>query len=128
MSNFINFIYVWDFYFNFKKKLRCYNIAKLYYQVGDNESAKKYVSNYLEIRDKSAGAHKLLGQALEGLGQKEAAFTQYKISLELEPKQDDLLLKGIIYFKYFIFILYFIEIIFFSMWAIVKYGYQYSKW
>ena len=92
-----------------------YNIAKLYYQVGDNESAKKYVSNYLEIRDKSAGAHKLLGQALEGLGQKEAAFTQYKISLELEPKQDDLLLKGIIYFKYFIFILYFIEIIFFSM-------------
>lgn len=76
-----------------EKKLRCYNIAKLYYQVGDNESAKKYVSNYLEIRDKSAGAHKLLGQALEGLGQKEAAFTQYKISLELEPKQDDLLLK-----------------------------------
>ena len=82
----------------FKKKLRCYNIAKLYYQVGDHESAKKYVSNYLEIRDKSAGAHKLLGQALEALGQKEAAFMQYRISLELEPKQDDLLLKGIIKF------------------------------
>ncbi|KAK1127033.1 hypothetical protein K0M31_004646 [Melipona bicolor] len=76
-----------------EKKLRCYNIAKLYYQVGDHESAKKYVSNYLEIRDKSAGAHKLLGQALEALGQKEAAFMQYRISLELEPKQDDLLLK-----------------------------------
>nr|XP_034186328.1 ranBP2-like and GRIP domain-containing protein 4 [Osmia lignaria] len=76
-----------------EKNLRYYNIAKLYYQVGDYESAKKYVSNYLEIRDKSAGAHKLLGQTLEALGQKEAAFTQYKISLELEPKQDDLILK-----------------------------------
>ncbi|OAD60504.1 E3 SUMO-protein ligase RanBP2, partial [Eufriesea mexicana] len=76
-----------------EKKLRCYNIAKLYYQVGDYESAKRYVSNYLEIRDKSPGAYKLLGQALEALGQKELAFTQYKISLELEPKQDDLILK-----------------------------------
>ncbi|XP_053980788.1 E3 SUMO-protein ligase RanBP2-like [Hylaeus volcanicus] len=76
-----------------EKNLRCYNIAKLYYQVGDYESAKKYVSNYLEIRDKCAGAYKLLGQALEALKQKEAAFMQYKISLELEPKQDDLVLK-----------------------------------
>nr|XP_012149245.1 PREDICTED: E3 SUMO-protein ligase RanBP2-like isoform X1 [Megachile rotundata] len=76
-----------------EKKLRYYNIAKLYYQVGDYESAKKYVSTYLETRDKSAGAHKLLGQTLEALGQKEAAFTQYKISLELEPKQDELILK-----------------------------------
>ncbi|XP_076685558.1 E3 SUMO-protein ligase RanBP2 [Andrena cerasifolii] len=76
-----------------EKHLRCYNIAKLYYQVGDYESAKKYVSNYLEIRDKSAGAHKLLGQALEALGQKEAAFIQYKTSLEIEAKQDDLVLK-----------------------------------
>lgn len=66
----------------------------MYYQVGDYESAKKYVSNYLEIREKSAGAHKLLGQALEALGQKEAAFIQYKTSLEIEAKQDDLVLKG----------------------------------
>ncbi|XP_031847905.1 E3 SUMO-protein ligase RanBP2 [Nomia melanderi] len=76
-----------------EKHLRCYNIAKLYYQVGDYESAKKYVSNYLEIRDKCAGAYKLLGQSLEALGQKEAAFMQYRTSLELEPKQDDLVLK-----------------------------------
>ncbi|XP_033325702.2 E3 SUMO-protein ligase RanBP2 isoform X1 [Megalopta genalis] len=76
-----------------EKHLRCYNIAKLYYQVGDYESAKKYVSNYLEIRDKCARAYKLLGQTLEALGQKEAAFMQYKTSLELEPQQDDLVLK-----------------------------------
>ncbi|KZC14709.1 RANBP2-like and GRIP domain-containing protein 5/6 [Dufourea novaeangliae] len=76
-----------------EKNLRCYNIAKLYYQVGDYESAKKYVSNYLEVRDKCTGAYKLLGQCLEALGQKEAAFMQYKTSLELEPKQNDLVLK-----------------------------------
>ncbi|XP_012059721.1 PREDICTED: E3 SUMO-protein ligase RanBP2-like [Atta cephalotes] len=76
-----------------EKNLRCYNVAKLYYQVGDYESTKRYVFNYLEIRDSSASAHKLLGQAYEALGQKEAAFNEYKISLELEGRQDDLVLK-----------------------------------
>ncbi|KAG7199455.1 hypothetical protein KM043_014081 [Ampulex compressa] len=76
-----------------ERNVRCYNIAKLYYQVGDYESAKRYVSNYLEVRGGSAGAHKLLGQAYEALGQKEAALAQYKISLELEARQDDLVLK-----------------------------------
>ncbi|XP_076639687.1 E3 SUMO-protein ligase RanBP2 isoform X2 [Colletes latitarsis] len=76
-----------------EKNLRCYNIAKLYYHVGDYESAKKYIFNYLEVRNRCSGAYKLLGQALEALKQKEAAFMQYKISLELEPKQDDLILK-----------------------------------
>ncbi|KYM79611.1 E3 SUMO-protein ligase RanBP2, partial [Atta colombica] len=76
-----------------QKNLRCYNVAKLYYQVGDYESTKRYVFNYLEIRDSSASAHKLLGQAYEALGQKEAAFNEYKISLELEGRQDDLVLK-----------------------------------
>ncbi|XP_076246651.1 E3 SUMO-protein ligase RanBP2 [Calliopsis andreniformis] len=76
-----------------EKTLRCYNIAKLYYQVGDYESVKKYVSSYLGIRNKSAAAHKLLGQALEALGEIENAFIEYKLSLELEPKQDDLVLK-----------------------------------
>ncbi|XP_011864224.1 PREDICTED: E3 SUMO-protein ligase RanBP2-like [Vollenhovia emeryi] len=76
-----------------EKNLRCYNVAKLYYQVGDYESTKRYVFNYLEIRDNSASAHKLLGQAYEALGQKEAAFNEYKVSLELEGRQDDLVLK-----------------------------------
>jgi len=77
-----------------QKNLRCYNVAKLYYQVGDYESTKRYVSSYLEVRDSSASAHKLLGQAYEALGQKEAAFNEYKTSLELEGRQDDLVLKG----------------------------------
>ncbi|XP_012218383.1 E3 SUMO-protein ligase RanBP2 [Linepithema humile] len=76
-----------------EKNLRCYNVAKLYYQVGDYESTKRYVCSYLEVRDGSASAHKLLGQAYEALGQKEAAFNEYKISLEIEGRQDDLVLK-----------------------------------
>lgn len=74
--------------------LRSYNIAKLYYQVGDYESAKKYVSRYLSVREDAAGAHKLLGQTLEALDQKEAALAEYKCSLEIEGRQDDLVLKG----------------------------------
>ncbi|XP_011144790.2 E3 SUMO-protein ligase RanBP2 [Harpegnathos saltator] len=76
-----------------EKNLRSYNVAKLYYQVGDYESAKRYVSSYLEVRDESASAHKLLGHAYEALGQKEAALNEYKTSLELEARQDDLVLK-----------------------------------
>lgn len=83
-----------SFSFSLQKNLRSYNVAKLYYQVGDYESAKRYVSSYLEVRDESASAHKLLGNAYEALGQKEAALNEYKSSLELEARQDDLVLKG----------------------------------
>ncbi|XP_015115458.1 E3 SUMO-protein ligase RanBP2 [Diachasma alloeum] len=76
-----------------ERNLRCYNIAKLYYQVGDYESARRYVSSYLEVKSESSGAHKLLGQIYEALGQKEAALAQFKQSLELEARQDDLVLK-----------------------------------
>lgn len=77
-----------------QKNLRSYNVAKMYFQVGDYESAKRYVSTYLEIRDECASAHKLLGNTYEALGQKEAALNEYKTSLELDARQDDLVLKG----------------------------------
>ncbi|XP_069676446.1 E3 SUMO-protein ligase RanBP2 isoform X2 [Periplaneta americana] len=76
-----------------ERSLRCYNIAKLYFMVGEYELARRYVSNYLTVREDSASAHKLLGEALEKLGQKEKALAQYKCSLELESKQQDLVLK-----------------------------------
>lgn len=56
------------------------------------------MSNYLTIREDSASAHKLLGQALEQLGEKEKALAQYKCSLELESKQQDLVLKGTVFY------------------------------
>lgn len=55
---------------------------------------RRYASDYLTVRESSASAHKLLGQALENLGQKEKALAQYKCSLELDSKQQDLVLKG----------------------------------
>lgn len=62
------------------------------------------MSNYLTIREDSASAHKLLGQALEQLGEKEKALAQYICSLELESKQKDLVLKGrVIYVTYTLF-------------------------
>ncbi|KAK0080119.1 hypothetical protein PV325_000425 [Microctonus aethiopoides] len=76
-----------------ERNLRCYHIAKLYYSVGDYESARRYLSSYLEVKNESAVAHKLLGQIYEALEQKESAFAQYKQSLELDGRQDDLVLK-----------------------------------
>ncbi|KAK0161304.1 hypothetical protein PV327_009789 [Microctonus hyperodae] len=76
-----------------ERNLRCYHIAKLYYQVGDYDSARRYLSSYLEVKNESAVAHKLLGQIYEALEQKESAFAQYKQSLELDSRQDDLVLK-----------------------------------
>ena len=52
------------------------------------------MSTYLEVKNEQAGPHKLLGEIYQALGQKESALAQYKQSLELEPRQDELVLKG----------------------------------
>ncbi|KAJ8686803.1 hypothetical protein QAD02_022597 [Eretmocerus hayati] len=75
-----------------ERTLRCYKIAELYYNVGDYESARRYLSRYVETR-KEAKALKLMGQILESLGQKEAALIQYKLAFELDGRQEDLILK-----------------------------------
>ncbi|OXU29741.1 hypothetical protein TSAR_012326 [Trichomalopsis sarcophagae] len=75
-----------------ERTLRCYKIAELYYNVGDYESARRYLSRYVEFRTEPKG-HKLMGQILEALGQKEAAVVQYKRAFELEPRQEELILK-----------------------------------
>ncbi|GLG99976.1 E3 SUMO-protein ligase RanBP2 [Gryllus bimaculatus] len=76
-----------------ERKSKYFNIARLYYQVGDYEAARKYVASFLSIRDDSSSAHKLLGQSLEALGQKENALEEFKCSLMLESNQSDLVLK-----------------------------------
>ncbi|XP_034946598.1 ranBP2-like and GRIP domain-containing protein 3 [Chelonus insularis] len=76
-----------------ERSLRCYSIAKLYFQVEQYELARKYVSEYLKIKEDSAPAHKLLGQSYEALGQKELALEEYRQSLQLDGRQDDLILK-----------------------------------
>lgn len=66
----------------------------MYHKIKDYESAKRYANMYLSVRDDSAAAHKLLGQALEGLGQKAEAIAAYTKSLKLESDQSDLICKG----------------------------------
>ncbi|KAK3932811.1 E3 SUMO-protein ligase RanBP2 [Frankliniella fusca] len=76
-----------------ERNLRCYNVAKLYHKVGDFQSTQKYVELYLKDRPNVAGAHKLLGQAFEGLKDTTKALEEYKCSLSLESRQPDLVLK-----------------------------------
>ncbi|XP_063709073.1 E3 SUMO-protein ligase RanBP2-like [Culicoides brevitarsis] len=74
-----------------EKKDRGLNIAKLYFKVGDYQSAQNWVSLYLEVRPSNAGAHKLLGQCYEKLKKPERALQAYQRSLQLEPKQTGLI-------------------------------------
>lgn len=62
--------------------------------MGEYELSRKYICDYLTVNDKCAAAYKQLGLCLDALGHKEKAFSAYKTSLELDPKQPDLLLKG----------------------------------
>ncbi|XP_026324308.1 E3 SUMO-protein ligase RanBP2-like isoform X2 [Hyposmocoma kahamanoa] len=73
-------------------KTRAYSIGRLYYEVGDYSSCQKYVEQYLTQKDNNAAAHKLLGQALQKLGQKEKALEHYKISLDIDPTQTSTIL------------------------------------
>lgn len=78
----------------FQRNLRCLNIAQQYYNVCDYDSAKKYVSMYLSVKDDSSAAHKLLGQCHEQFGEKAKALQEYLYSLKVDPKQPELILKG----------------------------------
>ncbi|XP_028175103.1 E3 SUMO-protein ligase RanBP2-like [Ostrinia furnacalis] len=73
-------------------KTRAYSIARLYYEVGDYASCQRYVEQYLTQKDNNAAAYKLLGQALQKLGQKEKALEQYKTSLDIDPTQTSTIL------------------------------------
>lgn len=75
-----------------EKTTRCFKIAELYHNVGDNDSARRYLSRYID-RYKESKAYKLLGQILESLGQKEDALIQYKHAFELNGKHEELIVK-----------------------------------
>lgn len=73
-------------------KSRAYSIARLYFEVGDFANCQKYVEQYLTQKDNNAAAYKLLGQALQKMGQKEKALEQYKTSLDIDPAQTSTIL------------------------------------
>lgn len=74
--------------------MRCFSFAKLYFGVGDYEQACRYISSYLSVKPKSPEGQLLLGKSLEKLGRKEAALEAYRTSLQLDPKQNNLVIKG----------------------------------
>ncbi|CAL4133606.1 unnamed protein product, partial [Meganyctiphanes norvegica] len=76
-----------------KRKIRGYNIARFYFNVGEYESARRYLSEFLTVRPKAMDAHRLLGQIFENLNNKEKAVQAYKTSYELGEGQKDLVLK-----------------------------------
>ncbi|XP_023311765.1 E3 SUMO-protein ligase RanBP2 isoform X2 [Anoplophora glabripennis] len=77
-----------------ERDLSCFSFAKLYFNVGDYEQTCRYVSLYLTGKSKSAEGYELLGKALEKLSKKEAALEAYRTSLQLDPNQDNLVIKA----------------------------------
>ncbi|KAI8430005.1 hypothetical protein MSG28_000452 [Choristoneura fumiferana] len=71
---------------------RGYSIGRLYYEVGDNSSCRRYVEQYLNQNNNNAAAHALLGQALQKLGQKEKALEEFETSFTICPSQNSLVL------------------------------------
>ncbi|KAK8396428.1 hypothetical protein O3P69_005465 [Scylla paramamosain] len=76
-----------------ERKVRGYNIARLYYNIGEFGSSARYLAEFLMVRPRAVDAHRLLGQVQEGLGNKEKAVQAYKTAYELGEGQKDLLLK-----------------------------------
>lgn len=77
-----------------QRSLRCFSFAKLYYNVGDYEHASRYIKSYLSVKPKSAEGQLWLGKCLEKLGKNQAALEAYRNCLQLDPKQNKLVLKG----------------------------------
>ena len=77
-----------------QRKLKGFTIARMYHQVGDQRTARQYLTWYLEARPGAAPAHKLLGQVLAASGEPAAALSEFGTSLELDSHQKDLVMTG----------------------------------
>ncbi len=76
-----------------ERNLKALTVAKLYYDVREFETSKRYVLRFLEVRENSPSAHKLLGKILEELKMRENAIAAYKKAYELDNSQKDLVPK-----------------------------------
>ena len=77
-----------------QRKLKGFTIARMYHQVGEQRTARQYLTWYLEARPSAAPAHKLLGQVLAASGEPAPALAEYAVSLELDSHQKDLVMTG----------------------------------
>ncbi|CAL1542870.1 unnamed protein product [Lymnaea stagnalis] len=60
-----------------------FQIARLYTEVKDYSSAKKYLAGFLSVRETVPQAHQLMGEINEALDKKEEAIENYKKALDL---------------------------------------------
>ncbi|XP_055374045.1 E3 SUMO-protein ligase RanBP2 [Condylostylus longicornis] len=76
-----------------EKKYRGFIIAKLYFKINEYAIAANYVSEYLSVNKNKAPAYNLLGQCLMKLNKTDQALESFQKSLQLDPKQPDLLVE-----------------------------------
>ncbi|KAH3787467.1 hypothetical protein DPMN_165591, partial [Dreissena polymorpha] len=76
-----------------ERNARGYQFAKLYYDIADYESGRRYLQAFLSVRETVPQAHKLMGQIQEALRDKGKAIEAYKRCLDLDPDQKDVVLK-----------------------------------
>lgn len=58
----------------------------------DYANCQIYVEQYLTQKDNNAAAYKLLGQALQKMGEKDKALEQFKTSLDIDQTQTSTIL------------------------------------
>ncbi|RMX42139.1 hypothetical protein pdam_00001248 [Pocillopora damicornis] len=78
---------------NFQPNKKGFAFAKLYKEVSDYESAKRYLEAYISEKETDFRGHCLMGQLYEGVGELEKAVASYRRSLELNNSQKELVLK-----------------------------------
>ena len=78
----------------FQRKLRGYTIARAYFNVGEHDTARHHLNEFLSARPKSFDGHKLLGQIHEASGNKDKAVLSYVAAYKLTDSPKDLVIKS----------------------------------
>lgn len=65
----------------------------MYFKIGEYKTAEQWISLYLSANENCAAAHKLHGQIFEKLKRPESQLVAYQRSLQLDKKQNDLLIE-----------------------------------
>ncbi|GAB0100417.1 hypothetical protein DMENIID0001_164570 [Sergentomyia squamirostris] len=76
-----------------EKNLRGYTAAKMYYKIGEFQSALHYVSAYISVKKDNAAAYRLLGKCYGHLKKVENSLEAFQKSLLLDPSQQDLVIE-----------------------------------
>ncbi|XP_076453510.1 LOW QUALITY PROTEIN: E3 SUMO-protein ligase RanBP2-like [Babylonia areolata] len=76
-----------------EKNAKGYQIARLYFEVGEFDTARRYLASFLSVRETVPQSFRLLGQIEEAVGNKENAIEAYKRFLELGGPGKEVVLK-----------------------------------